>query len=839
MRDRSLPEATETLIVGAGITGNCLASHLAAAGRDDIVLLDKGPLPDPGGSTGHASSFLMPVENSKQMTALARDSISQYKDLGVYYRSGGIEVARSGEQHRELKRRLHTAKSWGVSAEYLSPSEVVDKVPYVNADVIEGGFYVPGAGTCDPLHAGTILRERAEQTGSLSVFANTEVTDITVTDDAVSTVETSRGSISVDEVVIASGVWSQKLARMASSQLSITPAVHQLISVGPIPLFEEESGEISYPVVRDMDAQMYERQHGNDLEVGSYAHRPMLVDVEDIPPIEEASLSPTQFPFTESEFEVAMERALELMPEILDSEGAGVRHSIDGLLLETPDGGPMLGPLPDVEGLWSAAGVLIKHAPAIAKNLAQWMTRGYTEVEFHELDLNRFHEYGQSHAFTKERARESFDNIYSVVHPKEQWQSARNLRTSPFHDRLTDLDARFFELDGWEYPQWFESNSDLLDEYETELEGLRRPNEWDSRWWSPIILAEHLAMRDRVGLVDLSLFTIFDIVGDGALDFVQEVAVGQMDTKIGKSVYTPVLAPDGGVRADLTMVRLDDDRFRVIGGGGVNKQWFARHVNDDPSVRMVDCTSSLTSIGVWGPQARALVDSLAEEDMSNESHPFATARDITIGEVDAWALRISFVGELGWEIYAPAEKGRRLWDLLWEEGMNYDAVPVGWGVYTSTGRMEKGFLSHGNDLEIEYSPIEGGLDHHGVKDADFIGKAAYRRELETGPIAEICTLTVDDHESTTGQRRFMLGNEPILTPTGDPIVDDEGRRSYVTSAGTGPMVGKHILFGYLPEEYANTGQQLQVEYFGDRYPVTVETTGGEPLFDPGHERMRE
>jgi len=838
MNRRTVPTEAKTLIIGAGITGNSLAYHLAETGREDIVLVEKGPLPDPGGSTGHASSFIMPVENSKHMTELSLESIAQYRELGVYRQSGGIEVARSDEQARELKRRMHLSKSWGVPAERLTPTEVEGKVPYIESDLIQEGFYIPDAGTCEPLRAGTLMREEAIEQGALSVFPNTEVTDIHVDDGAVSAVETSRGTIDVEEVVIAAGVWSGKLARMAGEHLPLTPAVHQLVSVGPIPFFEESSGEISYPVVRDMDSQMYERQHGNDMEVGSYAHRPMLVDVEDIPAIDETPLSPTQFPFTEGEFEEPMRRALELMPEVLDAEGSGIRHSIDGLLLETPDGSPMVGPLPSIEGLWSAAAILIKHAPAIARNLALWMTRGYPDVDRHELDLNRFHDFGRSREFTLARARESFENIYGIVHPMEQWQSARNLRQSPSHSTLSELDARFFELDGWEYPYWFESNEDLLEAYADELEGLKRPDEWDSQWWSPIILAEHLAMRDRVGLVDLCPFNIYDIVGEGALDFVQEIAVGDVDVDTGKSVYTPVLTEGGGVRADLTIVRRTDDTYRIIGGASANKQWFARRARTDPSVDMIDQSSALTTVGVWGPNSRGLLDGLAEEDMSDSSHGFAEARPITVGTVDAWALRISFVGELGWELYVPSEKGPRLWNHLREMGESHDAVPVGWGVYSGTGRMEKGFLSHGSDLEIAYDPVEAGITHHGVKDADFVGKEAYREALDGEPAARICTLTVDDHAPQRDQPRFVLGNEPVLTPDGDPIVDAKDRRSYVTSAGTGPSVGEHILYAYLPPRYASEGQSLQVEYFGDRYPVTVRSVGNEPLFDPGHSRMR-
>ena len=843
MSSKSLPSTAKTVILGAGIVGNSVAYHLANQGREDIVLIDKGPLPDPGGSTGHASNFLMPVEHSKEMTHLTRRSIEQYEDMDTFVNSGGIEVARTDERVEELKRRVQSAKAWDEDAELLTPEEVEEMVPYVNTDIIKAGFYSSGAGTCDPLRAGEVMRARAdaETDGGLHVSPNTEVLDIHVEHGEIQAVETDRGTVEADEVVVAAGLWSPKLADMAGVDIPLTPAVHQMVSVGPISFFEDYEGEISFPVVRDMDTQMYERQHGNDLEVGSYQHRPILWDVDDIPSIDEAALSPTQPPLTEDAFEQSMEDALELVPELLDDPEAGVRHEIDGLLSQTPDGGPLLGPLQDVEGLWSAAAVWIKEAPAIGEAIAQWMTRGWSDIDLHESNVNRFYEYGTSKKFVKNRSDEGYRKIYGIVHPSEQWQSSRPLRTSAFYDRQDDLDARFFEAAGWERPQWFESNRDLLTEYNSELADLTRPNEWDSRWWSPIILAEHLHMRDNVAMVGDMGFTIFDLVGPGATEFAERMAVGRMDVDVGKSVYTPILAENGGFVSDLSIVRVGENRYRVITGGGMggpDKSWFRSHLPEDGSVQLIDQTSSLCTLGVWGPDARDLVDSVAEEDMSDEAFPPYTAQKVTIGEVDAWALRISYVGELGWEIYAPMEQGGRLWDNLWEAGQEYDVRPVGMGVYGTTARMEKGYRLYGHELELDYNPAEAGLTFHGVKDADFVGKEAYARAIEEENTATLCTLSVDDHMSEDGERRFMLGGEPVLTPDGEPIDDEEGRRSYVTSAGTGPTVGKHLLMAYLPPEYAEEGQSLQVEYMGEQYPVTVEVAGSRPLFDPSNERIR-
>jgi glycine cleavage system aminomethyltransferase T len=272
--------------------------------------------------------------------------------------------------------------------------------------------------------------------------------------------------------------------------------------------------------------------------------------------------------------------------------------------------------------------------------------------------------------------------------------------------------------------------------------------------------------------------------------------------------------------------------------GGQDKAWFRGHLPDDGSVQIVDQTSALCTLGVWGPDARNLVQSVAEEDVSHEAFPPYTAQEITIGDVDCWALRISYVGELGWEIYAPMEKGGRLWDTLWEAGQEYDVRPVGMGVYGTTGRMEKGYRLYGHELELDYNPAEAGLTFHGVKDADFIGKEAYAEAIDEENVATLCTLSVDDHFSSEGERRFMLGSEPVMDLDGNVLVDEEGRNSYVTSAGTGPSVGKHLLLSYLPQEHAEEGNQLQVEYMGEQYPVTVEVAGSRPLFDPENERIR-
>jgi glycine cleavage system aminomethyltransferase T/glycine/D-amino acid oxidase-like deaminating enzyme len=836
----NLPAHARAVIIGCGIVGNSVAYHLGRLGWRDLVLLDKGPLPNPGGSTGHASNFIYLVDHSKEMTALTIDSVNQYKEMGVFTRSGGIEVARTKERMQELTRRMASAVSWGIEpVSLISPAEVKVLVPYIDESIILGGFHTPGVGVVDSLRAGTIMRERGQTSGALHVAAKIEVLGIDVEGGHVRRVRTTDGDIEAETVVITCGVWSPRLARMAGTHIPLTPAVHQMIDVGPVPRFAGAKSDIEFPIVRDMDTNMYERQAGGDLEIGSYAHRPITYDPEDIPPLEKAALSPTEFPFTQADFEVQMQHALELMPEIVGDEKVGVKYAINGILSLTPDGMPILGESPDVKGLWSAAAVWVKEGPGTGKAMAEWMVHGESEIDLHSSDIARFHEHQKTRTHVRLRAAEGFNKTYGIVHPSEQWASNRGVRLAPFHERERELGATFFEVAGWERPQWYESNAPLLVEFGDRI--TRRSAEWESRWWSPVINAEHLAMRERAGIFDLSAFAIFDVFGPGALQAVQCTALRQMDVPVGRVVYTPVLSPNGGFKSDLTIMRLGDDVFRVVTGGAhgmSDRKWFRDHLPSDGTAQIADMTSALTTIGLWGPRARDILAGATTDDVSNEGFKFGTCRTIEVGTLRVLASRISYVGDLGWELYVPIEQGLKLWDTLWESGRPHGLAPCGIGVYGTTGRLEKSYRAHGAELETEFNVVEAGMSTPRVKSEDFVGKAAHLRHREEEPATVMCTLTVDDHTSKSGEKRYMLGKEPILTRDGKPIVDRRGRRSYVTSAGAGPSIGKHILMAYLPPEHAVPGAGLAVEYMGERYPVTVAVAGPTPVFDPENLRVR-
>src|SRR6476619_2352739 len=609
------PTSARAVVIGAGIVGNSLAYHLARLGWSELVLLDKGPLPNPGGSTGHASHFIFPVDHSKEMTQLTLESVRQYRDAGVFTQSGGIEVARTEERMQELQSRMASAKAWGIDdVSLLTPAQVKELVPFIEESVILGGFYTPSVGIVDSLRFGTIARERAQEQEALSVFANTEVLGIDVENRRVKRIRTSRGDIETETVVVCCGVWSPKIARMAGASIPLTPAVHQMIDVGPVPHFRDTKGVIEFPIVRDMDTNMYERQDGSGLEVGSYAHRAILHDPEDIPSNEEAALSPTELPFTQEDFEKQMEDALELIPDVLNDESVGIKYAINGLLSLTPDGLPLLGETPEVKGLWSAAAVWVKEGPGVGKSVAEWMAHGESEIDLQSSDIARFYDCQKTREHIRARSAEGFNKTYGIVHPAEQWESNRGVRVSPFYEREKERGARFFEAAAWERPHWYESNAPLVEEYGVQP----REHEWDARWWSPIVNAEHLAMRERAAMFDLTAFCVFDVVGAGALDCVQTVAARQMNVPDGRVIYTPVLAPGGGFKSDLTIMKISYFHYPVVTGGAhgmADLKWFRDHCG--PEARIEDRTSALCTVGLWGPRARDILSSMTSNDVSN------------------------------------------------------------------------------------------------------------------------------------------------------------------------------------------------------------------------------
>ena len=419
----------------------------------------------------------------------------------------------------------------------------------------------------------------------------------------------------------------------------------------------------------------------------------------------------------------------------------------------------------------------------------------------------------------------------------EQWASRRDLKKSSLHEQTSALGAVYYQARVWERPQWYTSNADLVERY-----GLsEREVEWDRRWWSPIIDAEHLNMRENAGVVDLSAFQIFDLSGPGAIAFCEYLAVNKVDKPVGSSTYTPWLNRDGGFHSDLTMLRIADETVRVVTGafdGGRDEAWIKKFMPRDGSVTFTNRTQDFVTIGLWGPKAPAILGSLTDADLTQTGSPYGSIRTISAAGVSCDIFRISYVGDTGWEIYVAWNDAPKLYEALLAAGADHGLRPTGAGVYALTGRVEKGYRLMGAELESEYNPLEAGLARPKVKSEDFIGKAAYLAAREAGPAATMCTFTVDDNTDSQGRKRYMQGgNEPILTVDGNRIVDSHGRVSRVTTAAGGPSVGKHLLLGYLPTELAVVGATFKVMYMNELFPITVAATTGS-VFDPEDARLK-
>ena len=802
------------VIIGAGIVGCSAAFHLAQKGWRDLIVLEQGPLYETGGSTSHAPGLVFQTNPSKTMTELAKETVKLYARLSLngrpcFYPVGSMEVAYTPARLEELKRRFGFALSWGLRAELLTPEEAGERLPLLDAGKIRGAYYVHGDGIAKPVIAVEAMARAAEERGA-AFHAWTEVTGIEVAGGRVRGVLTDQGRIAADRVLVCAGIWGPRVGRMAGISIPLSPCQHLYARTAPLPELAGETREVVHPVMRHQDLSMYFRQHADGYGFGSYRHEPLLLDPDEILSHREAPVMPSLMPFPPEHFEVAQAAAIELLPAL---RGVELTHRINGMFSFTPDAFPLLGESLDIRGLWVAEAIWITHAGGAGKVIAEWMAEGVPTIDLRECDLNRFPPHAQTAAYVRARAAQQYREVYDIIHPLQQMEHPRRLRVSPVHRRLEEAGAVFFEAAGWERPQWFQANEALLDRD-------RGPDRsgWEARNWSPIQGVEHHATRAGVALCDLTPFTKIEVTGSGAVPFLQRLCANQIDQPAGKVVYTSMLNEKGGIVCDLTVTRLDAERFLIVTGGAIGMHdlaWIRSHAPADGTVRIADITSAYCALGLWGPRARDALRRVCAGDVSHEAFPYFTAKPIEIDAVPALALRVSYVGELGWELYARTEHGLRLWDALWEAGRAHGIIPLGGAAFDSL-RLEKGYRLWGAELHTEYNPYEAGLGF-GVKldKGDFLGREALLRAQEHAPARRLCCLTFDDAGSV------VMGKEPIL--------DGERVLGYVTSANYGYTVGTGIAYGYLPAAYARPGTRIEVQYFDRRYGVTVSR---EPLYDP-------
>ncbi|OSC68733.1 sarcosine dehydrogenase, partial [Streptomyces sp. 4F] len=753
---------------------------------------------------------------SKTLTAFAQYTVEKFTTLeadGVpcFQQVGGLELATTPERLADLHRRAGHATAWGVTGEVVGPARCKELWPLLDESAILGGFHTPGDGLARALHACRAQLDRATARGARFLDRHT-VTGIERQDGRVTAVVTDRGTFPADHVVSAAGFWGPVIGRMAGVDVPLQPLAHQYARTGPLPELSGATAEASKPILRFQDRDLYFREHHDRLGIGSYAHRPLPVDPFAVPAYDEARARsmdmPSSYPFTPDDWAPSWEDCRRLMPAL---RGAGIESGFNGVFSFTPDGMPVLGESRTLRGFWLAEAVWVTHSAGVAKAVAEWMVNGRPAIDVHECDLTRFEEAQRSPAYIRERGSQQFVEVYDVVHPLQPMDRPRPLRVSPFHARQQQLGAYFLEGGGWERPHWYEANACLAD-------GLRLParDDWSARHWSPVAAAEALTTRQKVALYDMTPLRRLEVTGPSALDFLDRMTTNNLRRRPGAVTYTLLLDETGGIRSDLTVARLAPDRFQIGANSPADLDHLLRHAPAD--VRIRDITSGTCCIGVWGPLARDLVQPLTPDDFSHQGFGYFRAKETYIGHVPVTALRLSYVGELGWELYTTADLGLRLWDTLWEAGRELGAIAAGRSAFNSL-RLEKGYRAWGTDMTDEHDPYEAGVGFAVRRDkADFVGKAALERAGE--PARRLTPLLLDDPAAV------VLGKEPVHVD-GAPV-------GYVTSASYGYTLGRCVAYAWLPASLA-TGTGVHIEYFGEKVPATV---ADEPLFDPKMTRIR-
>ncbi|WP_043217659.1 GcvT family protein [Streptomyces sp. 351MFTsu5.1] len=805
------------VIIGAGVVGAALADELSARGWTEVTVVDQGPLPATGGSSSHAPGLVFQANPSKTMTELARYTVEKFCSLDVdgqpcFLQVGGLEVATTPERVTELHRRHGWLTAWGVESRILTADECVEKHPLVNRERVLAGLYIPTDGLAKAVLAVEAQIRRATERG-VTFLARHEVLDILRTDGEVTGVRTDQGDLEAEIVVCCAGIWGPRIARMAGMNLPLTPLAHQLAWTGPVPALAGQTEEAVRPILRHQDADLYYRDRHDTLGIGYYGHRPMPITADEILSFDEAEEMPSVLKFTEDDFADAWTETQSLLPATKDAK---VDEGINGLFSFTTDGMPLLGESPDVKGFWVAEAVWVTHSAGVGRAVAEWLVDGHcSSFDLHECDVNRFEPHQLSPEYVLARDCQNFVEVYDILHPLQPSGDPRPIRTSPFHTRQQELGAVFLEANGWERPHWYEANAPLV-----EGRSIVTPNDWAARYWSPIVGAEAQVTRETVAMYDMTALKRLEVSGRGAADFLERLCTGKVAKSVGSVTYTLLLDHDGGIRSDITVARLAPDVFQVGANGNLDLDWFTRHLPADGTVQVRDITPGTCCIGLWGPLARDVLQPLTDEDFSATGLKYFRAKRAHIGSVPVTAMRLSYVGELGWELYTTADLGQKLWDTLWRAAKPLGGIAAGRGAFNSL-RLEKGYRSFGTDMTYEHDPYEAGVGFAVKADKeDFIGKAALERRAADVRRKLTC-LTIDD------PRAVVMGKEPVH--------DGERAVGYVTSAAFGHTIGKGIAYAWLPAHLATPGTSVRIGYFDGFVDAVV---AEEPLFDPAMSRLR-
>jgi 4-methylaminobutanoate oxidase (formaldehyde-forming) len=822
-----LPDSARCVIIGGGVGGTSLAYHLAELGWDDVVLLDRDQLTS--GSTFHSAGLVGQLRGSVSLTKMMMHSVDLYRRIGKdsdfdpgWTECGGIRLASTEERMEELRRQAGWAKTFGLPLELISAEEAKELFPLMSTDGVLGAAWLPTDGYIDPSQLTYALADGARR-GGCRIFTDTRVTGIEVKGGRVRGVRTERGDVAAEVVVDAGGMFAAEIARMAGVRVPLLPMSHQYLVTQPLDAVRKARGSgeerRSLPTLRDPDLLVYYREDGDGLVMGGYERRsePAFLPrgtggFEAIPRDFNGRLLEEEW----DRFEEIARNSERRVPAMADIR---VTKLINGPEAFTPDNEFCLGES-EVAGFFVCAGFCahgLAGAGGIGKVVAEWIADGEPSLDLWHMDIRRFGAAYSSPSYTHKRIRETYETYYDIRYPNHERSAGRPLRVSAANAWHREHGASFGEKSGWERVNWYEPNAAAGDE-------ALRPRGWAGQNWSPAIGSEHRACRERVAIFDESSFAKLEIGGPGAADFLEGLCDNRVARGIGQITYTQMLNRRGGIECDFTVSRLGEERFGIVTGtafGNHDREWMRRHLPEDGSTRIADVTSQMACFGVWGPRARDVLQPLTPSDLSNDAFPYMTLQEITVGDVPLRALRVTYVGELGWELYCPTEYGLGLWRAIWEAGREHGIAAGGYRAIDSM-RLEKGYRVWGADITPDETPDEGGVGFCVKLDKDkFVGRSALVVAKEDGPRQRLACITLDD------PRSIALGNEPAR-------VDGEvvGR---VTTGGYGYFLERSIAYAYLPAALSAPGTAVAIEIFGEWVEGEV---AAEPLFDQAGERIR-
>jgi 4-methylaminobutanoate oxidase (formaldehyde-forming) len=798
-----MKERARAVVIGGGVGGCSILYWLTKLGWTDVVLVERAELTS--GSTFHSAGLVGQLRGSLALTKMMMNSVDLYRTLGDevgletgWREVGSLRLASSQERMEELARQAGWAKTFGLPLELISAEEAQRLFPPMTTGGVLGAAYLPSDGYIDPSQLTFALAEGARR-GGAEIYQQTRVTGIPVERGQVAGVATDQGEIEAEVVVNAGGMFAKEVGALAGVNVPVVPMAHEYLVTKPSGL------PLDMPTMRDPSLLVYFRPESGGLIMGGYERHPAPWSLDGIPPDFNGKLLAEDWP----RFEELMENALVRVPSLAEME---VIRLINGPEAFTPDGEFILGPT-EVRGLWTAAGFCahgLAGAGGMGRLVAEWIVEGTPSLDTWEMDSRRFGRHYRSRDYTLARTLEVYETYYDVKYPGHERQAGRPLRLSPTYARLSELGAAFGEKSGWERPNWFEPNAARGDES-------LRPRGWAGRLWSPAIGAEHVACRETAALFDETSFSKIEVSGEGAAEFLERLCANRVARDVGAITYTSMLNPRGGIECDFTVTRTAEERFLIVTGTAFGRHdlaWIRQHAT--AGVAVDDVTSAYACLGLWGPRAREILQPLTTTPLD---FPYMRAREIAVGAVPCLALRVTYVGELGWELYCPTEFGLALWNAIWESGRELGLVAGGYKAIDAL-RLEKGYRVWGADITPEDTPYEAGLGFAVKLDkGDFIGRDALAAREE--PSRRLCCLVLAE------PRAVALGSEPVRVG-GRPV----GR---VTSGGYGYTVERSIAYAYLPAEHARPGQPVDVEIFGDWIGGEV---AAEPLFDPGGERVR-